>query len=449
MRTRKIAAAAAGVTALLTLTACGGGAESGSAASGSTTVNWWTWSPDQAAAYTKCIPAFEKANPNIKVKITQYNVSDYFTKITSGFVAHNAPDAFQNSVTFFQSYANQHQLLAMDDLIKQSNYDLGVFAAGVDLWKFTDGKQYALPLDWAASALYYNKALVTKAGLTDKDLQNLTWNPADGGSFLSVVKRLTVDKKGVRGDQPGFDKEHVAVYGVGAMASDDNLGQTTWGSFAASTGFQLTDKPNWPGQFNYGDKRFIATMDFMRKLSDDGYAPELGQFTTGQADQIGSGSVAMVSGGSWDAASLAKLPGLKLGIAPVVKSPDGTRSLISNMNGNNIWSGTPHPQQTWKWVSYMGSKECQTTAATFNGSFFPSIAASMQALVDSSAKNGLDLSLFGEYQAKGALFPAPAYNNGAAMESKIRPQFEAFFMHQVNDEVWPALQKQTAQIISG
>jgi ABC-type glycerol-3-phosphate transport system substrate-binding protein len=187
----------------------------------------------------------------------------------------------------------------------------------------------------------------------------------------------------------------------------------------------------------------------MRKLSDDGYAPELGQFTTGNADQIGSGSVAMVAGGSWDAASLAKLPGLKLGIAPVVKSPDGTRSVISNMNGNNIWSGTAHPEQTWKWVSYMGSQECQTTAATFNGSLFPSIAASMKALVDSSAKNGLDLSLFGEYQTKGELFPAPAYNNGAAMESKIRPQFEAFFLHQVNDEVWPTLQKQTAEIISG
>ena len=113
------------------------------------------------------------------------------------------------------------------------------------------------------------------------------------------------------------------------------------------------------------------------------------------------------------------------------------------MNGNNIWSGTDHPEQTWKWVSYMGSEECQTTAATFNGSFFPSIAASMQALVDSSAKDGLDLSVFGKYQANGELFPAPAYNNGSEMESEIRPKFEAFFLHQENDELWPALQKQT------
>lgn len=448
MRNGKLAVAA-GLAAVLALTACGGDDDGGSAEGGNTTVNWWTWSPEQAAAYSECIPAFEEANPGIQVEITQYNVGDYFTKLTTGFVAEDAPDAFQNSVTYFQAYAGQGQIMALDDLIEETDYDLGVFDVGVEAWQFTDGQQYALPLDWAASALYYNSAMVAEAGLTDDDLQNLTWSPEDGGTFLSVVRRLTVDANGVRGDEPGFDKDNVAVYGIGTMATDDNLGQTTWGPFAASTGFELTDKPNWPDQFNYGDERFIATMDFMRRLTEDGYAPDLGQFTTSGADQIGSGSVALIAGGSWDAPGLSQLPGVEIGTAPVVESPDGTRALLSNMNGNNIWAGTDHPEQTWAWVSYMGSEECQTTAANFNGSFFPSIAASMQALVDSSAEDGLDLSVFGAYQADGELFPAPAYNNGSEMESQIRPQFEAFFLHQANDELWPALQEQTAQIIAG
>ncbi|MEV6170907.1 sugar ABC transporter substrate-binding protein [Streptomyces sp. NPDC051954] len=446
MQTRRIAATAAGVAALLTLTACGGG--NGSTEGAGATVDWWTWSPDQAAAYSKCIPGFEKANPGSKVKITNYNVNDYFTKLTAGFVAKDAPDAFQNSVTYFQSYASQGQILALDDLIKENDYDLGVFADGVDLWKFTDGKQYALPLDWAASALYFNQDMVKEAGLKAEDLQNLTWNPEDGGTFLKVVKRLTVDSKGVRGDEPGFDKTKIKVYGIGSVASDDNIGQTTWGPFAGSTGFELTDKPNWPTRFNYGDQRFIDTMDFMRGLVDDGYAPKLDEFTTGNADQIGSGSVAMVMGGSWDAPPLAKLPGVNVGTAPVVSSPDGTRSVLSNMNGNNIWAGTDNPEQTWKWVSYMGSEECQTAAAVSNGSFFPSISASMKKLVDSTAKDGPDLSVFGKYQSDGELFPAPAYNNGSAMEAEIRPQFEAYFLHQKNDSLWPTLQKQTKTIIA-
>ena len=219
--------------------------------------------------------------------------------------------------------------------------------------------------------------------------------------------------------------------------------------FAGSTGFELTDKPNWPDQFNYGDERFIATMKFVRQLSEDGYAPKLGQFTTGGADQIGSGQVAIVPGGTWDAPSITKLPGVNVGIAPVVSSEDGTRSIISNMNGNNIWAGTKNKEATWKWVSFMGSEECQTAAATFNGSFLPSIAASMQALVEKSAEDGLDLTTFGDYQSSGSLFSAPAYNNGAAMESEIRPQFEAYFLGQENDDLWPRLQDQTREIIAG
>ncbi|MFZ4892859.1 ABC transporter substrate-binding protein [Plantibacter sp. Mn2098] len=448
MRTGKIAAAVVGIAVVAALSGCSAGAGAADAG-GKATVNWWTWDPNQAAAYSECIPAFEKANPDIKVEVSQFNVSDYFTKLTTGFVAKTAPDAFQNSVTFFESYASQGQILAMDDLIKKSNYDTGVFADGVDLWKYTDGKQYGLPLDWAAAALYFNKDLVQQAGLTDDQLENLTWNPKDGGTFLSVVKHLSVDVNGVRGDEAGYDKDHVAVYGIGALASNDNLGQTTWGPFAGSAGFKLTDKPNWPTQFNYADKTFISTMDFIRSLSDDGFAPKLGQFTTGGSDQIGSGKVAIVPGGSWEATSLTKLPGVKVGIAPVVSSEDGKRSVITNMNGNNIWAGTKHQEQTWKWVSYMGSEACQTAAATSNGSFFPSIAKSMTALIDSSSKAGVDLSVFGQYQSSGSLFPAPAYSNGAKMEAEIRPQFEAYFLGQTGDETWPKLQEQTKQIIAG
>jgi ABC-type glycerol-3-phosphate transport system substrate-binding protein len=445
MKTGKITAAVVGVALVATMTGCTGGQSDDG---GSATVNWWTWDPNQAAAYSECIPAFEKANPDIKVEVSQYNVSDYFTKLTTGFVAKNAPDAFQNSVTFFQAYADQGQIMPLDDLIKSSDYDLDTFAVGVDLWKFTDGKQYALPLDWASTAYYFNQDQVAEAGLTEDEVKNMTWNPEDGGTFLKVVKRLTVDANGVRGDETGFDKTKVAVYGIGSLESDDNLGQTTWGPLAGSAGFELTDKPNCPTQFNYGDETFIATMDFVRQLSEDGFAPKLGQFTTGGADQIGSGQVAIVPGGSWEAASITKLPGVKVGIAPVVSSADGKRSIISNMNGNNVWAGTKNKEATWSWVSYMGSEECQTTAATFNGSFFPSIEASMQALVEKSAADGLDLSAFGDYQSSGALFSAPAYNNGAAMEADIRPQFEAFFLGQEGDDLWPRLQEQTREIIA-
>ncbi|MBK4346275.1 extracellular solute-binding protein [Lacisediminihabitans changchengi] len=82
------------VVAALMIPLVGCAAGSGNSGSGQTTVNWWTWDEKQAASYKSCLAGFEKENPGITIKISQYAVDAYFTKLTAGFVAGNAPDAF-------------------------------------------------------------------------------------------------------------------------------------------------------------------------------------------------------------------------------------------------------------------------------------------------------------------------------------------------------------------
>jgi ABC-type glycerol-3-phosphate transport system substrate-binding protein len=412
------------------------------------TVNWWTWDDKQAAAYRACADQFEKDNPGTTVKITQYAVEDYFTKLTAGFVAGDAPDAFQNSVQFFQAYASQHQLMPLDDLIESSGFDLSRFSVGVDAWKFTDGKQYALPLDWAATGIFYNTDAIAKAGYTPADVASLNWNPDNGGTFEKMVAHLTVDENGVRGDEPGFDRERVATYGFGTLAAKDFIGQTTWSSFVSTLGWRQGDKPNWPTRFAYADPRFVKTMNWVRSLSDRGFAPEIGEFTTSDVDQIASGKVAMLSGGSWTASTFAKIPNVKVGIAPTVLGPDNsTRAVLSNSNGNNIWAGTQHPDLAWKWVSYMGSEDCQTMASR-TGTFFPSIPASMEASAEAMAKEGIDLSVFTDAMHDGALYPSVVYGNGAELQSAIEPLFEQFFAHSRDDDVFAEMEQKSVDLLA-
>jgi ABC-type glycerol-3-phosphate transport system substrate-binding protein len=452
MRIRRLSAIVLTAMAMVTAAACGSGGGSGSP--GSKVINWWTWDDRQALAYQTCATAFEKDNPGVTVKITQYNVNDYFTKLTAGFVAGSAPDAFQNSVQFFQAYASQGQLKPLDDFISQSHFNLSRFSVGVSAWKFTDGKQYALPLDWAAMGIYYNKDMLAKAGYTAQDVNSLTWNPDNGGTFDKMVAHLTIDTNGVRGDQPGFDKNHVATYGTGVMGTGDFTGQTTWNSFVSTLGWKQGDKANWPTKFNYSDPQFVKTMDYVRSLSDRGFSPNFQQLTSGNqttisnVDLLGSGKVALETSGSWDASTFAKLPNVKVGIAPTVLGPDGkTRSMESNSNGNNIWAGTKNPDQTWKWVSYMGSQACQTAAGK-SGTFFPSIPASMQASAKVLAGQGVDLSVFTNDMSQGYLYPAPAYANGAALQSALQPLFEAYFSHQRNDNVFQEMAQKSQQLLT-
>lgn len=447
MRVRKVVALGATLTLAAVVSACSSSSGGGS---GSKTVNWWTWDDKQAAAYQVCATDFEKANPGTTVKISQYDVADYFTKLTAGFVAGNAPDAFQNSVQFFQAYASQHQLLPMDSYIAKDKFDLSRFSVGVDAWKFTDGKQYALPLDWAATGIYYNADMLAKAGYTKAQVDSLNWNPDDGGTFGKLIAHLTLDDKGRRGDQAGFDKKHVKTYGLGEIAAKDFIGQTTWSSFVSSTGWRLGDKANWPTTFNYGDPRFVKTMDWVRSLEDKGYAPKIGQFTTSvsDVDLLSSGKVALETAGSWEASTFAKIPGLKVGIAPTVLGPDGkTRAVLSNSNGNNIWAGTKNPDLAWKWVSYMGSESCQAKASA-TGTFFPSIPAAMDSSAKALAQQGVDLSVFTDMLKNNELYPSPVYGNGAAIQDAMEPLFEGYFAGQKNDSVFAQMQSKSATLLA-
>jgi ABC-type glycerol-3-phosphate transport system substrate-binding protein len=236
------------------------------------------------------VPArVREENPDITVKISQYNVDDYFTKLTAGFVAGTAPDAFQNSVPLLGEYASQKQIMPLDDLIKKSKFDTSVFSVGLDSWKFTDGKQYGLPLDWAAAAFYFNEDAVTSAGYSAEDISTMTWNPEDGGSFDKIVAHLTVDAAGKRGDEAGFDKNNVKTYGVGSLASGDFNGQTSWNSFVSSTGWRLGDKASWPSQLEFGKPVFAKTMEYVRSLEDRGFAPKFGTLTAPGTEQLSSG----------------------------------------------------------------------------------------------------------------------------------------------------------------
>lgn len=438
---RLLTALATAAVAVPLATACSSSDGGGSGA----TVHWWTWDDHQAAAYRQCVPGFEKANPGIKVKISQYNVNDYFTKLTADFVAGNAPDAFQNSVQYFPTYVDQHQLEPLDSYAKGDT--MGRYSVGVDAWKGQDGKQYGLPMDWASAAIYYDKNAVKAAGYTDADLANMTWNPSDGGTFQKIAAHLTVDTHGKRGDQSGFDPQHIKVYGSGVLGAADFIGQTSWFPFAATTGWTLGDKPAWPTQFNYGDQRFVKTMGWIRSMQDKGYAPAYNQFTVADTQQVGSGKVAMTVGGSWEASTFATLKGASVGTAPTPKGQVGRRT-ISNANGNVMWAGSKNKAATWKWMSYQESSTCQAKAATYNGSFFPSINSAMSQLVSQEKTKGIDLSVFIDMEQAGDLEAAGAYRNGSDIQAKLVPLFQAYFSGKKDDSVWATAQQTSKQVMA-
>ena len=210
----------------------------------------------------------QAANPNINVKITQYGWDDYWAKLTNGFVAGDAPDVFTDHLSKYPEFVTQQQLVALDETLTKDGFNVDQYQAGLaDLWKGQDGKRYGLPKDFDTIAIFYNKQLVADAGVKEADLQNLQWNPQDGGTYEKTIAHLTVDQNGKRGDEPGFDKTKVKVYGLGLDGgSGSGLGQTQWSMYTGSNNWQFTDKNPWGTHYNYDQPAFQETISWFASL---------------------------------------------------------------------------------------------------------------------------------------------------------------------------------------
>ena len=103
--------------------------------------------------------------------------------------------------------------------------------------------------------------------------------------------------------------------------------------------------------------------------------------------------------------------------------------------------------QTWKWVTYMGSTACQTTAGK-TATFLPSIASALQSTVDYQKTQGVDIQSFVDAAKNNELYPAPPMANGQELADTIQPEFEAFFTGEKGDSIFQTMQTQSQQILT-
>ena len=153
----------------------------GSPAQAVTEINYWLWDNNQLPAYQDCAAAFEKQNPDIKIKITQTGWFDYWNGLNTAFVSGTAPDVITNHLARYPEFIQNNLLVDLAPLIARDKVATNIYLGDlVKVWG-RNGKQYGLPKDWDTVGLIYNKAMLEKAGIDPKSLSDLDWNPKDGG----------------------------------------------------------------------------------------------------------------------------------------------------------------------------------------------------------------------------------------------------------------------------
>jgi multiple sugar transport system substrate-binding protein len=150
------------------------------AQAGTLTYNASIHGPNQKAAFQALIDDFEKAHPDIKVKVSYIDAEGYKTQLPNWLVSQ-APDVVNWYAGERMRYYVRRGLL--DDVSD-------VWKAGGLAEQFStttksaslDGKQYALPYMYYSWGVFYRKDLLDKAGIKTE--------PKTGAEFIDACKQL-------------------------------------------------------------------------------------------------------------------------------------------------------------------------------------------------------------------------------------------------------------------
>lgn len=341
---RGIAATALVASFALAATACGG-SDSGDSADGPVTITWWDTSnaTNEAPTYQALVKEFEAANKDIKVTYVNVPFDQAQNKFDTAAGASGAPDVLRSEVGWTPAFAKKGFLLPLDGT--EALTDEARFQPSLIEQATYEGKTYGAPIVTDTLALVYNKALFTKAGLTEAPK---TW--ADLKTAAATIKTKTgVD--GYWGSTQAYYAQSF-LYGEGTDTVDAAARKITVNSAAAKKAYGT-----WLGLF---DGKGLHKAD----TTADAYAHIQDAFVTGK--------VAAIIQGPWEITNFYKGTAFKdkanLGVATVPAGSSGKAGAPTGGHNLSVYAGSDaaHQKAALKFVNFMTSAKSQSRIALKN-----------------------------------------------------------------------------------
>ena len=306
---------------------------------GQTTITLWHFFEDREADVLQAsIDAFEASHPDIKVDVMSGQDDD---KMRTAIAAGQPIDVgISYSSDQIGPLCSTGAFKDLAPYLAKDNVDLSQIPPVVQSYTQYEGTRCALPMLADVVGLYYNKQMLSDAGITSapKSLDELA---ADAIKLTTHNADGSID---VLGFMPFMEYYETNSTNMAAMAG------AKWLSADATTSVIGSD-PNWTALLNW-QKKLINDLGGYQALSD--WMASLGDEFSEEND-FQTGRVAMQIDGEWRAAFIAdQAPDLDYGTAPLptlTPALYGTTEIDGNLIG--IPKGSTHPDQAWELVKYL------------------------------------------------------------------------------------------------
>lgn len=259
------------------------------------------------------IEDFEKANPDITVKMTHFPYADYRTKVAAAIPAGQGPDVVQLFYGWLNDYINAKLIQPLpSETFPDSEIEKNFFPMVAAMKK--GGSYYALPTAVRSLALFYNTRLFEAAGIDGP--------PKTHDELISIAQKLT--KKDGAGNltQVGLT--------MGMTGQDHH-----WWREVLVRQFGGEPYTNDYKTVNYNTAEGRAAMQFYVDIIRKHKISAIGFMDEAQA-AFKAGRAGMHIDGSFRIGALDRTRGLKWAVAELPASNSGTKSNYSSYWVNGI-----------------------------------------------------------------------------------------------------------------
>lgn len=275
------------VTALMAgaLSACGssdnstGNTSNSEAEGGKQKVVAWAWDPSfNGKALKIAEEIFKQEHPDFELEVVDMAKTDLEQRLNTNLAAgvtEGLPDILLVNDPNIQKYVNSYPGTFAE--FTNSSVDFSQFSQYKVDALTVDGKIYGVPFDIGVTGLFYRTDILSEAGFTAEDLENITWD-----EYIEIGKVV---------------KEKTGKY-----MSTINPNDEAWTSILLQSAGSWYITADNKGNF-VNNPVMTETLRLYKAISDSGIAKPV----TGWSEFVGSfnaGDVATVVSGVWQIASI-------------------------------------------------------------------------------------------------------------------------------------------------